>query len=110
MRLVTGWTLTVFGVFLTAFTLHGSLPTIHRVLIIKAESESQRPNRGREDTISALNAAIEAANLAERVSSIAPANAVFGFVRALLILIRVRFLPLCHDMLQVHIQLSRIQR
>jgi len=65
---------------------------------MKIESESQRP-KGREGTISALNAAIEATKLAESVSSIAPAKAVFGFVRVLLTLIRVCFLLPRHDLL-----------
>ena len=47
------------------------------------KTESQRPNT------ETLNAAIEATNLAEKVSSIAPAKAVFGSVHALLTQIRV---------------------
>jgi len=69
---------------------------------MKAGSESQRP-KGRVGTI-------EAASHAEKISSIAPAKAVFSFVSALLKLIRVFFLLLCHDPPQVHIQLSRIRR
>jgi len=69
---------------------------------MKAESESQRP-KGRVGTVSALNAAIEAANLAEKVSSIAPAKVVFGFVR-------VCFLLLCNNLPQVHTQPNRTQR
>ena len=60
------------------------------------KTESQRPNA------ETLNAAIEATNLAENVSSIAPAKAVFGSVHALLTQIRVCFLLLCHGLLRVH--------
>ena len=52
---------------------------------------SQRPN-GREGTISALNIAIEALNLAKEVSSITPAKAVFGTVSVILTMIKVSFL------------------
>jgi len=63
------------------------------------KTESQRP-KGREGTAEGLNAAIEATNLAERVSSIAPAKAVFGSVNDLLTQIRVCFPPLCRGLLR----------
>jgi len=66
------------------------------------EAESQRPNE-RESAISALNAAIEDLNLAEKISSIPPAKAVFGSVIVLLTLIRVCF-PSCNGPLWVHTQ------
>ena len=69
------------------------------------ETDSQQPG-GREGAISALNAAIQDTGLAENVSSIAPAKAVFGSVTVLLALIRVRFLLFCDDLLQVHTQLG----
>ena len=56
---------------------------------------SQRPKE-REGTISALNGAIEAMNLAKEVSSITPAKAVFGSVSFILTMIRVS-LPLVCD-------------
>jgi len=57
------------------------------------EVESQRPNlKGREGTISALNAAIEALNLAKELSSITQAKAIFGSVSVTLSMIRVSFL------------------
>ena len=56
------------------------------------EAGSQRP-KGRGRTISSLNAAIEAMNLAKEVSSITPAKAVFGSVSILLTMIKVRLLP-----------------
>jgi len=56
----------------------------------------------REGSIEGLNTAIEATNLAKNVSSIAPAQAVFGSVNTLLALIRVCFLLLCHGLLQIH--------
>ena len=49
---------------------------------------SKRPKE-REGAISALNAAIEALNLAKDISSIAPAKAVFGSVSVVLAMIRV---------------------
>ena len=52
------------------------------------EAKSQRP-KGREGAISALNAAIEALNLANELSTIAPAKTVFGSINTLLTLIRV---------------------
>jgi hypothetical protein len=52
------------------------------------DAESQRP-KGREGTISTLNAAIEALNLAKELSSITPAKAVFGSVSVILATIRV---------------------
>ena len=52
------------------------------------EAESQR-HGGREDTISALNVAIETLNLAKEASSITPAKAVFGSVSVILVMIRV---------------------
>ena len=55
------------------------------------EAESQRP-KGRDGTISTLNAAIEAMNLAKELSSITPAKAVFGSVSVILAMIRVSLL------------------
>ena len=62
------------------------------------KTESQRSKGTAEE----LNAAIEATNLAEKVSSIAPAKAVVGSVNLLLAQIRVCFLLLCHGLLWVH--------
>jgi hypothetical protein len=56
------------------------------------EAESQRP-KGRDGAISALNAAIEALNLAKELSSITPAKAVFGSVSVILAMIRVSLPP-----------------
>ena len=53
------------------------------------ETNSRRP-RGQDGTISSLNLAIEAMNLAKELSSITPAKAVFGSVGVLLTIIRVR--------------------
>jgi len=69
------------------------------------ETESQR-HKGREGTISALNAVIKASNLAEEFSSIAPVKAVFGSVRTLFAMNEARLLLLCHDLLQVHTYLG----
>ena len=65
------------------------------------EAESSRP-KGQEDTVSALNAATEAINLAEKTSSVAPAQVVFGSVGTLIALIRVRLLFFSNCPLQVH--------
>ena len=64
------------------------------------EAESQRP-KSREDTILALNEAIEGLNTVG-TSSFAPAKAVFDSVTILLTFIRVRFLSSCNDLLHVH--------
>ena len=55
------------------------------------EVGSQRPKE-REDAISVLNMAIEALNLTENASAIAPARAVFDSVSVILSTIRVSFL------------------
>jgi len=44
-----------------------------------------------DNVVSSLDVAIEALNLAEKISSITPAKAAFGSVSALLTMIRVRF-------------------
>ena len=51
-------------------------------------TESQRP-KGRENSVSLLNAAIDAMDLAEKISSITPAKAVFATVGILLTIIKV---------------------
>ena len=53
--------------------------------------KSQQPKE-REGTISALNAAIEALNLAKEISSVTPAKAVFGSVSVILVMLKVGFL------------------
>jgi len=65
------------------------------------DTKSQRP-KGRGGTLSSLNVAIEAMNLAKEVSSITPAKAVFGSVSVLLAMIRVRFLIPRNQVFQVH--------
>ena len=54
-------------------------------------TESQR-TKGREGALSSLNVAIGALNLAEEVSTITPAKAVFNSASVLLNMIRVSFL------------------
>ena len=51
-----------------------------------------------ENTLSLLNAAIEAMNLAKELSSATPAKAVFGTVSVLLTMIKVHFLPFSDDL------------
>ena len=58
------------------------------------ERKTQQPKE-QEGTISALNALIEALNLAKEVSSITPAKAVFGSASILLVMIRASLLVLC---------------
>ena len=64
-----------------------------RVLFTEVEPQP----KGRESAISALNAVIEALNLAKEVSSIVPAEAVFASVSVILAMIRVSFLPVFVD-------------
>ena len=64
-------------------TLPSQLPRVSTM-----EAKSQRP-KGRESTISALDASIEVLNLAKEISSITPAKAVFGSVSVILTTIRV---------------------
>jgi hypothetical protein len=58
------------------------------------DAELQQP-KGRDGVLSALNVAIEILNLAKEICPIPPAKAVFGAVRALLTMVRVRFLLSC---------------
>ena len=55
------------------------------------EAEFQQ-SKGRKGAILALDAAIEALNLAREVSSITPVSAVFGIVGVVLTMIRVSLL------------------
>ena len=66
---------------------------------MKAESYGQCP-KDREGTISGLNAAIEALDLA-KTSSTTPVETVFGSFAILLTTIRVSFLFFSNDLLQV---------
>ena len=52
--------------------------------------KSRRP-KGRENAVSLLNSAVDAINLAENLSSITPAKAVFGTVNVLLTMIKACF-------------------
>lgn len=75
------------------FVLPPALPTtvfsqLPQVLTMATKS---KPPKGRDGTISSLNVAIEALNLAKEISGIAPAKAAFGSVSALLAMIRVPF-------------------
>ena len=65
--------------------------------------KSKRP-KGRDGVLSSLDVAIDDLNLAKEVSSITPANAVFGSVVILLTMIRVSFLLFYDEMLQAHAQ------
>ena len=65
-------------------------------------SDSQR-QEGRDSTLSKLNLAIDTLSLAKDVSTIAPAQAAFGAVCALLTILRVTVLLFCVDGLPTHI-------
>ena len=65
-------------------------------------SESQQPN-GRDNTLATLNLTIDALNLAKDLSTIAPAQAAFSAVVALLTVIRVFGLLFCGDGFPIHI-------
>ena len=65
------------------------------------KNKSQQPKR-REGATEELNTAIEATNLAENLSTIAPAKIVFGSVGTLLTVIRVCVMLLRNDLLQAH--------
>jgi hypothetical protein len=58
-----------------------------RVSTMDAKSERHR------ESLSSLNAAIEAINLAKEIASVTPAKAIFGSVSVVLTVIRVSFLP-----------------
>jgi len=64
-------------------------------------TNSQRP-KGRENVVSLLNAAINAMDLAEKISSITPAKAVFATVSVLLAMIKVCFLLFRDEMFRTH--------
>jgi len=64
-------------------------------------AKSKRP-KGRDGALSVLNVAIDTLNLSKEVSSITPANAVFGSVSILLTMIKVCALLFCDETLQVH--------
>ena len=60
------------------------------------ETKPRRPKE-REGVVSALNATIDALNLAKELSSVTPAKAVFGSVSIVLAMIKVSFLlVLCY--------------
>jgi len=52
-------------------------------------SAESQPPKGRDKSLSSLNIAIEALNLAKEAASVTPAKAVFGSVSILLTMIRV---------------------
>jgi len=64
-------------------------------------ADPQRP-KGRDGTLTSLNIAIEAMNLAKEVSSVTPAKAVFGSVSILLTMVKVRFLVSNDPTFRVH--------
>ena len=79
---------------------HPVLSQLHPFSAMQAEPHSQPP-KDRQSTISALNAAIAALDLAEKSSTIPSAKAVFSTVSALLATIRVCFLLSSNDLLRI---------
>ena len=67
------------------------------------DAKSQRPKR-QDNTLSLLNAAVEAMNLAKALSSATPAKAVFGSVSILLTMIMVCFPLFPNDTIQFHVR------
>ena len=65
------------------------------------ETDPQRPT-GREDTISAMNAAIAALNLAQKNSNIAATKAIFRTAADLLTTTLVCFSLFCDNRCQAH--------
>jgi len=63
------------------------------------DSKSEQSNR-RNIVLSSLNVIIECLDVAEKVSSITPAKAVFSTVRIILTMIRVSALPRFEDPLR----------
>jgi len=63
---------------------------------------SQRPKR-RDGTLSSLNAAIDATNIAKDVMGMTPAKAAFGSVSVILTMIRVGILLVRPDILQADV-------
>ena len=68
-------------------------------------TEPQQP-KAREGVISTLNAAIEAMNLANELTSITPAKAAFGSASVILTMTRVRFRLVCVVRAQAEIHLG----
>ena len=66
------------------------------------DADSQ-PRKGRDGALSLLSAAIEAVHLANDLSSITPAKAVFVSVGTLLTTIRVRIPLFSDDLLRIHV-------
>lgn len=65
------------------------------------EARFRRP-KGRNGTLSLLNVAIDAVNLAKEVTGIPPVKVAFDTVSALLTMIRVRCLLVYNRMFQLH--------
>ena len=65
-------------------------------------ADNLKRQKGRSKVVPALNAAIDALNLAKDATSTTPVNPVFGSVATLLTMIRVSFPPFPDGMLQSH--------
>ena len=61
----------------------------------------QQP-KGRDRVLSTLTMAIDSLDLAKKAASVTPAEAIFGSVAMLLIMIRVSFLLFCDETSKIH--------
>lgn len=84
------------GVFLTAVHCNVSFASALTLKLEPMDTKSKKSKR-RDDVLSSLNVVIEGLNLAENLSSITPAKAVFGTVSVILTMIRVSFLLFRED-------------
>ena len=89
-----------FGSGPSAQPAHHAVPS--QLLRLSTMDPKSQRQKGRDRVLSSLNVAIEALNLAKDAAGIAPAQAAFSSVSALLTMIRVHFLLSCDDGLQVH--------
>ena len=70
-----------------------SQPPRYTIFSVRTMTDKPQQTKGQDDVLSSLNAAIDALNIAKKVSSITPANVAFSSTGGLLILIRVCLLP-----------------
>jgi hypothetical protein len=77
-----------------------SQPPRHFLQLPLVSTMDAKTQRRQDVTLSSLNVAIEAMNLAKEIASVTPAKAVFGSVSVILAMIKVSFLPVCIVRLQ----------
>lgn len=74
--------------FPTAYVAHRFLPST-------MDAKPQRPNPHRDTSLSSLNMAIDAVNIAKEAMDMIPAKVIFASVGVILIMIKVGFSSLC---------------